>query len=280
MDITGRWPEGQKQFKELIGRAKNQQTLAKIIPEIVNRLIEHYGKGELQDLTEAHELIDQLAQIEPDGLDPLVLEVKLNRVQNQIANATALIKQYTERPQLPVTTLAFLARMAEDLVQDDGSQSFTADAPAVQGALDLAEQIHRQAAASKVDGLRGTVGLVDFLGRRGRVKEALDVCEPLWQSAREPIQVVSLAAAMIRVVLNPKSTIEPAQMTRVVDWLTQALTKNPQSTVLLTMLGNLKESQGNYAEAEGLYHRESNRAMRTAFHVTTLPGCWLSRMVK
>ena len=160
-----------------------------------------------------------------------------------------LIKQYTERSQLPVSTLAFLAGTAEDLVQDvpivvftgsltngassvtgisnmtglvvgqsvtgpgipagttiltvdsptaitlsapttgSGSRSLTAVDPAVQGAMDLAEQIHQRAA--KVDGLAAPWGRLDFLGRRGRVKEALDICEPLWQNAREPMQMVA-----------------------------------------------------------------------------------------
>jgi tetratricopeptide (TPR) repeat protein len=312
-DVSGDWPEAHKQYKELIARVKSRQRLVRVIPEFVNRLIEHHENGQSEDLTEAQELVDLLVQMRPDELDPLTLEVKLNRVQNQLVNATALIKKYADRPQVQAATLSSLAGLAEGLVQDlptvaftanlkegsstvtdvssmtgvsvgqlvtgpdipagttiasldsptsitlstaakgTGSRSLNAIDPAAQGAYDLAEQIHQRIA--KLDNFRGTLGQVGFLGRRGRVTEALDLCEPLWQIAREPAQVVGLAVAVVRVVLGSSNSVDPSQIKRAIDWLNQASAQNPQLAVLLTMLGNLKESQGSYSEAEGLYRR-------------------------
>ena len=90
----------------------------------------------------------------------------------------------------------------------------------------------------------------------------LDLCESLKQTTREPLQVVTLSAAMVRVVLNQNHTVEPAQSKRVVDSLNQAITKNPQLTILLLLMGNLQENQGNYLEAEGFYRRATRTGQR------------------
>ena len=65
--------------------------------------------------------------------------------------------------------------------------------------------------------------MAEFLGRQGRTKEALDLCEPLWKPEPTP------AVATISVnILQGRD--DPAQFGRVEGWLksaTQAETRRP-----------------------------------------------------
>ena len=96
-----------------------------------------------------------------------------------------------------------------------------------------------------------------FLGRRDRVKDALDICEPLWTNVRE-VEVLGVTCINILFGSNDHPrTPEPAQINRVVGWFDQAIAQAPNqqrpNTWLFIGLGNLREKQGRYSEAQKLY---------------------------
>ena len=95
------------------------------------------------------------------------------------------------------------------------ARSIADGANADHGQIQLQRQI-----ADKDPTPRGTVGLADFLGRRGRVKEALDLYAPFWLTNRDPDLLTNLCFSL---VMRPNNTAEPADLKRVSDWLTQAL---------------------------------------------------------
>lgn len=92
--------------------------------------------------------------------------------------------------------------------------------------------------------------LADFLGQRGQVKEALDLCEPLWPITRNP---ELLARLSIKTIFGASDSKDATQVSRVAGWLERAMEKNPKSATLPLGLGNLREHQGLYPEAEELY---------------------------
>jgi tetratricopeptide (TPR) repeat protein len=88
--------------------------------------------------------------------------------------------------------------------------------------------------------------LAEFLGRRDRVKEALDLCEPLWSSP-DPTTVAEVS---VNVLLGHD---DPESGRRVERWLQRAIALNPENTHLQAMRGVLLLTLGRPAEAEALY---------------------------
>ena len=90
------------------------------------------------------------------------------------------------------------------------------------------------------------------------------------RTTREP---ELLAVVSLGVVLRPNNTAAPADLKRVIDWLTQALKQYPRSTTLMVALGNLLERQGLYQEAEALYRRAIEQGDRNGVSHNNL--AWL-----
>src|SRR5262249_32618013 len=160
-----------------------------------------------------------------DLLSALILEVRLNRARNRLDEATALIRSQADRPYLTPAALKSLAELAEEI-----------------GQVELAEELYNRIASQVPDGA-GKHALAQFLGRRR--KEALDVCETIWSSARnrEPV-----AVAAIRLLFPSSTSPEPeaAQLKRVVGWLEQGVQQNPESPTFLIGLANLCERLQDY----------------------------------
>ena len=97
-----------------------------------------------------------------------MLEARIYKAQNQVDKAVEVIQASANRPNLHTLVRLTLARLAEEL-----------------GQIDLAERLLRQA-VPQADRAQNRLTLAAFLGRHGRVKEGVDLCEPLWR--RRPTQ--------------------------------------------------------------------------------------------
>ena len=211
---------------------------------------------EAKDLEEVQDLVDDLKQLQPQGLATLALQVELYVAQKQLDSAAKLIEEQAARPNLTPAALKTLANLAEKY------QKF-----------ELAEQVYQQLAKLPTAQF-GKLELATFLGRRHQVKEALDICEPLWPTTHEP----EMVAAFCIGVLDANKNLDLApQVDRVSGWLEQALAKpasvNPKSKHLLVVgLGNIREMQNRYSDAEALYAARSRKAIAMELHATTSPG--------
>jgi tetratricopeptide (TPR) repeat protein len=118
------------------------------------------------------------------------------------------------------------------------------------------------------------MALAAFLGRRGQMKEALDQYESLWVDTKEPelLAKISMQTFLAASDKDPSSG-DPAQLSRVAGWLERALTKNPKSTILPLGLGNIRELQGLYPEAEELYKQAITNGDRGGISYNNL--AWL-----
>ena len=239
LDIDGDWPGAQEQYRELVLRtetARDVETLTRrplYLAQFANGLIRHRRSGDESDLVEAGELVDKMRRLQPDSLGTLVLDVELNRARNQIDRAASLIEGYAARGNLPLTIHSTLAEMAEKL-----------------GRLELAERLYTEIAALPT--ARAKLMLAAFLGRHDRSKAALDLCEPLWADSAE---IDLVARTSIEALFPSSKTPDKALMDRVAGWFDKALAKTADSTTLLVGLGNLRERQGLYPEAQALYSR-------------------------
>src|SRR5262249_38814461 len=86
-----------------------------------------------------------------------------------------------------------------------------------------------------------------------RAKEALDICEPLWLDLNGLEQVVDVCMEML---FKGEHKPDPAQIDRVSRWMDQARTQVQDQRLkimLLVGLGNIREQQELYQQAEDLY---------------------------
>jgi tetratricopeptide (TPR) repeat protein len=242
-EAGGDWPGARELYRELVrtGNVRDPESLNHLpiyLSQFASDLLQRHRAGDDQDLAEAEDVIGKLKRLQPDTLAVLILEVELYRVRKQLDKVNELVRRFANRSKLTLEELKAQAERAERL-----------------GQFDVAGKLYEGIVDRWPDLPQGKMALVAFLGRRGRVKDALDRCEPLWRTAEDPEVLAALSFGVLFASGNSKdpSSKYPAQLSRVADWLEQAVAKNPKSTPLLLRLGNLREQQGRYPEAEELY---------------------------
>jgi len=239
----GEWDKARTEYKQLLEELGPSNSAMKLnrrvtfLNQYAHDLIEHVTQGEAQEAKDAQDLIDQLKTIRPDGFNVLSLQAHLDKAMGKPIEAVAKLKEIADRPKpksKPELELALAsARLSEDL-----------------GELELAQRLYELNAASPR--LQDRMAYAAFLGRQGRIKEAIDVCEPLWDAAPNP---EILVPTVIEALFPAKAEPDDAQVERVSQWIDRGIKQNSKSTLLLIALGNIRERQKRYAEAEDLYRQ-------------------------
>jgi cellulose synthase operon protein C len=248
-EIKGDWSKAREAYRDLNLRIKSLRDLETLrhrplyLTRFVSSLLRNHKAGDDQDLTEAQLLVDELQQLQPDQLGTLVLQVEVHRARNQPDQAVDLIQTFAKRPDLAPTMIRSLAQLAEKLNR-----------------FDVAGQLYRRFAAL-LSPREGAIIQALFLGRRGHVKEALDLCEPLWAN---PQNVEEAARACIEVLTASNDPPDPIQVDRVTGWLEQAIKHKNDSALLLAALANCRERQGRYDQAKTLYEDAIKQNTRNA----------------
>jgi cellulose synthase operon protein C len=268
-ELSGDWPKAREKYRELNAKTKILPDLEILsrrpdyLGRFIDRLLQNHKSGDEQNLIEAQELVDEIRQLKPDALTTLVYQVKISKARKQLDKAVELVRTFANRPNTTLQELEILASLAEQLDQ-----------------FDLTEQLLKRREANP-DDLRGKVLTAAFLGRHDRTKNALDICEPLWANPRNNKVVATLC---IEILFGPSSPHSPdaVQLDRVSKWfetaLVQAQAQNEPSTtsLLLAGLGNIRERQGRYPDAEVLYDRAIKQDDRDAVAYNNL--AWLTAL--
>jgi tetratricopeptide (TPR) repeat protein len=237
-ESSGNWPRALEIYRDLNIRTKNSRDLESLnrrsiyLGQFGRSLLRNHKSDDEQDLIEAQELVDEIALRQPDSLDTLSLKVDVCLARKRVDKAVDLIKITANRPNLTPIALKTLAALAEKL-----------------DLYDLADQLFRQY-SDLPNTPDGSMSLAMFLGRRGRIKEALDRFEPFWAQAKDPEAV---ASACVQVMSASNDPPDPAQVDRVAVCLEQALQRKKDSTFLLLTLANYREQQKRYDDAKALY---------------------------
>jgi cellulose synthase operon protein C len=243
-EMSGNWPKARDAYRDLNLRVKSLRDLETLsrrpfyLAQFVSSLLRNHKAGDDQDLTEAQLLVDELQQLQPDQFSTLVLQVEVHLARNQPDQAIDLIQSFAKRPDLAPNMIGSLAQLAEKLNRSD-----------------VAEQLYRRFAALLTP-QDGVIVQAKFLGRHGRVKEALDLCEPLWAN---PQNVEPAARACIEVLTASNDPPDPTQVDRVIGWLEQAIKQQNGSALLLAALANCRERQGKYDQAKTLYENATKQ---------------------
>jgi tetratricopeptide (TPR) repeat protein len=98
-----------------------------------------------------------------------------------------------------------------------------------------------------------SLDLAEFLGRRGRVDEALDLCDLSWETC-PPAKVARAATVSIY-----EPGVPVAAINRVAAGIQRALGDHPADAGLLFYLGNIRALQGDPGEAERLFRESVDR---------------------
>ncbi len=235
----GNWARAHEQYRTLVAQTENTSDLeifnrrpdyiAQFIDELLKRC---QGDQRQEVLIEAQDQIDKLKALRPDAFNVLAFEARLYKAQDQMDKAIELIRAIAKRPNLSDPVWQLLANLADEL-----------------GETKLAEELLRQL-LEKSDRPQNRLALAIFLGRHGRVQEALDQCEPLWNVTTNP---EGLVKGTLDVLSFPGGDRDKAQLDRVAGWMQKGLEKQPKSPLLMIALGGLRERLGQFQEAKALY---------------------------
>ena len=243
---NGDWDKAREQFRTLIAQTENRRDFEVLtrrpeyITQYIAALLKHFQADQDQGaITEAQELLGKLKAARPGNVVVLALEAQIFKAQNQTDKAVELIKTSAALPKQTNNARLALARLAEEF-----------------GELGLAERMFRELALRADQ--QNRLALAQFLSRQERVKDALDVCEPIWKEAND-LEKDKLVRVLLETVLAEKSKADSTQLERVADWMQNALDAlgpRPKSSILRVGLANLRERQKQFEAAKTLYSQD------------------------
>jgi tetratricopeptide (TPR) repeat protein len=243
LDTVGDWDQAREQFRELIDRTealRDTDTLARrpqFITLFFDALIRRHKPGDDADLAEASQLIEKLRPMtQRNPITPLVMEARRDKAANRPDEAAKRIRQFADRTDLTTAGRLLLAGTAEQL-----------------GLFDVALAIFRRI-ADEPDADPNTVPnwarLPLYLGRRGQVKDAVDLCAVRWADPKQRQQVASVCTGILA---SPDTPLDKEQMQRVIGWFSQERQQEPRAVIYALGLGNLYERLDDYRKAEEQY---------------------------
>jgi predicted Zn-dependent protease len=232
-EADGNWPKARAHLRVLLGEHdKNPVYLA----YSVRALLRH------KQVDEAGEWLDRLVKVTGPTFTTVELRARILHARDQADAMAKLLKDYAAQKEARLD-------LAAALLEEFGRG---ADA----------ERLYRAHAASRDP--RSTLPLAGYLGRQGRVAEALELCARAWD--RCPLEAV--VPAFVPAVRSPKAT--ERQWLQAERQLTAALRKHPNAVAVLMLLGELQHRLGRHAEAIGLYRAVVRRAPRHALALNNL----------
>jgi len=180
-------------------------------------------------LDQADRWLAELKQADPRGLPALELEGRLLDLRKR-------------RPEL----LALLEAHGRDVPDEIGA---VADLLNHYGFAKEAEEAYKAFAARNPSQPERSLALAQFLARQDRVPEAMDILRKAWSACR-PEQVAGAALP-----LYDAPSAGEAEKRQIEAWVSAAVQKRPEATVLASKLGVIGVRQGRFDEAEGLFRR-------------------------
>ena len=208
---------------------RKPEYLAACILELIRG---YQATKEPQDLARASELLEKLKGLPHDASRFIGLQVQLYMAATRSRRLETCLRA---RPTLHhAREDVGTCRLSEEL-----------------GQIDLAEQMIRE---SGRPGRRALVPAesIEFLGRHGRVKDGVDLCSQCGK--RPPIRRRVLRTQLLSLFAPPPGNTRCPGEARC-RLVRRGLKKHPNSSNLIVGLGNLRELQGRYDEAELLYRR-------------------------
>lgn len=234
-DAAGNWPKAKARFASLLtANGDNPDYLA----YYTLALLRHHQAEEAYVWLAKLELLAGVARSFP----LTEIKARLLAAKDKSTEAVAQVRDYvdskTSKPDDLITRLQLGAALLDSLSQSgSAAKDFAREA----------EKIYREFAAAKQEGI---LALIGFLGRQGRLAEALESCEKAWQSC--PPEAVAIAA-LTALQTTPGNE---AQLERVERCLRSAKAKDSKTELmLLVSVAALRDFQGRHVESISLYRK-------------------------
>ena len=267
-EVSGDWRKARDKYRELNLRTKNVRDMETLnhrlryLVQFAESLLQHRKPDDTQDVNEAQELVDEIKQLQPSALATVGLQVRIYQIRNQMDQAVQLIRTIANRPDLAPQVLGTLAELAEKIQQ-----------------FPLAEQLYRRQ-LTQAGTPHNKLLLAAFLLRHDKVKDGLDLCEPLWTNPRDAERVVVTCIEILIGSGEKSHKPDSAQISRVAGWIEQAIEQarkqRRRTSVLLMSLGNLREQQKEYDKAQALYQLAAQEGDPEGFSLNNL--AWLTAL--
>jgi len=227
-EVLGNWTDARR---EMVNFVSEQKAGPAAYVVFIDMLIRH------DEIAAASSWLDRLDAVEPTkpggGLTPaLILRSRVLVKQGRTDEAVALLKGTLPSRPLPSEKIPLLRNVAMQLAQ--------------LGLNAAAEDLFREYVGYEPT---AKLQLALFLGRTGRLDEALGLCEDSLKTY--PMAAIMETAGAI--FQTQPSRIEPKHIERVEKWYQRALRDDPESAPLLLQLAVFREISGNVDEAERLY---------------------------
>jgi tetratricopeptide (TPR) repeat protein len=233
-EAEGNWPKARGAIQSALAADGNNPLY---LVQYVAALLRQDERGE------ARVGLNRLEQLYPHAFETVSLQASLLAKEGKGEELVQALREYVGWKDATPSDQAERVRLAAELLEELGQEH-----RAVRAATGpAAEEFYRQAASLKEP--EGTLALAEYLGRQGRLPEALEQCE----RARVKGLPEAVAAASIAVLRSGQPT--EAQCQDFERWLVAQVEKRPDSSTLLESLAALREIQGRYAEAEALYRK-------------------------
>jgi tetratricopeptide (TPR) repeat protein len=239
-DGEGNWPKTRQRLATVaaLSPRENPRSIAHRIA-YADLLVTH-GENE-----EAQLWLEKVEKQEPDSLRIRALKARLLKVQGKGREAVALLLALAQEKEPGI--LNTIAALLEGIGEKEAAESVYRDF--VKGTRDKKPE--------------NALVLAQYLGRQGRVREALDVCE----EARKKCRPVAVAQACL-LILGSASP-DTSQCERAERLLTEAEQK-ADSSGCQAALAHVKTLRGRLDEAEAIYRKAIETNARDSMALNNL----------
>ena len=230
----GDWADYSRQMRTLLAaHADKPLYVAGYVQSLLRR----------NEVQEAELWLERLVDIAPNGWSTASLKAHILMARELPNEALAAVKEFVENPDAEPSDLTQRLRIASSTLEQFAASAEDSDQAALRLARE-AEAFYRRYAERSSDGI---LALAAFLGRSGRIDEAIDTLE----RGGETDRAEAVIAAIVAIRGGTETT--PQHVKRIEKVIKAALQRSSRSTALLVSVADLRNLQGRYKEAETLY---------------------------
>ena len=223
-EANNEWPKAHKQYQKLMATAQKDALYPLYLAHYARALLRKDQAGEAQVW------LNKLKQAQPEALVTMEIEARMLADRGEGKEAARRLSAYVEGKDnlvLPV------ANLLEELGQVEAAEALYRKFVELPGAPEKA------------------LMLAQFLGRQGRLPEALEICEQAWKNC-DP-QAVSKTCVIL---LYNNSQPDDAPYSRIVRWLNEAIKSHSDVAQPLRFdLAVIHSCRGDYDRAEAIYRQ-------------------------
>ncbi len=234
---NGEWPKAKEILVRLLSSSSREAQNPMYLAYFLEQMARHEAKLPDRLEREAAPWLERLEKEDAGSLRTAGIKARLLKAYKRDADARAVLSRYAGAHAKDGARLMGAARLTEALGYPDDAE------PHYRGAARLL--------AEKGAGPQFT--LAQFLGRRGKTAEALELCAKL----RGKVPDVNIGEAAVNILREGKPT--PEQTRLVISWMQEAKKKHPKEDFFDLVLANIDDLTGDSAAAIAAYRAVLSR---------------------